>query len=173
MKKIFCLTLAALALAIGSLGTLAAQNIVPAERNLKAGQAFLEKNAVKPGITVTPSGLQYKVVAPGSGASPTPEDIVTIHYTIRHVTYDVIDSSQERGKPMESPLTDLVKGVQEGLQLMKTGAIYTLYFPAELGYGEQGFSGTIGPNEALIFEVQLVSFKKAPVEKAGKRSSKK
>lgn len=136
----------------------------PQERNRRLGEAFLAANKEKAGVNVTPSGLQYRVVAEGKGARPTPFSEVTIHYTIRHINYSVIDSSSERGEPMTSPLSGFVAGVGEGLQLMPVGSIYTFYFPAELGYGDNG-NASVGPGETLIFEVQLLGITAAPGEK--------
>ncbi|GAB5466085.1 MAG: FKBP-type peptidyl-prolyl cis-trans isomerase [Candidatus Kapaibacteriales bacterium] len=124
--------------------------------NLEKGQKFLEENAKKDGIMVTESGLQYKVITEGTGASPDSNDRVKVHYTGKLIDGKVFDSSIERGEPVEFAANRVIPGWKEGLQLMKTGAKYMFYIPAEIGYGEMGAGQDIGPNETLIFEVELL-----------------
>lgn len=129
-----------------------------AEENLKAGQIFLEKNAKRKGITVTESGLQYEVIKEGEGAKPTATSTVEVHYHGTTIDGNVFDSSIERGESIEFPLNGVIKGWTEGLQLMNVGAKYKLYIPSDLAYGERGGAGgSIQPNSALIFEVELIS----------------
>lgn len=130
-----------------------------AERNLKKGKEFLDANKAKEGIKTTESGLQYKVVQEGSGEKPTAEDTVTVNYRGTTLDGTEFDSSYKRNKPATFPLKGVIKGWTEGLQLMKTGAKYEFYIPAELAYGERGNRG-IEPNSTLIFEVELISFTK-------------
>jgi FKBP-type peptidyl-prolyl cis-trans isomerase len=125
--------------------------------NLKAGLAYLEKNKKKPGVKTTASGLQYEVIKEGSGAKPKATDTVTVHYMGKLISGKVFDSSIARGQPATFALNGVIKGWTEGLQLMGVGAKYRLYLPSELGYGASGAGEDIGPNEVLIFEVELIS----------------
>lgn len=127
--------------------------------NLKQSQEFLEENKARDGVQVTDSGLQYEVLTEGEGASPTDSDTVVVHYEGSLVDGTVFDSSYERGSPAELPLNGVIEGWQEGLQLMSEGAKYKFYVPAELAYGEGGAGNRIGPNEALVFEVELLEVK--------------
>ena len=136
---------------------MAAEGQKEASENLEKGQAFLEENATKEGITTTESGLQYEVLKEGEGAAPTAEDEVTVHYHGTTIDGTVFDSSVERGEPATFPLNGVIRGWTEGLQLMKTGAKYKFYIPSDLAYGAQRRSEEIGPNETLIFEVELLS----------------
>lgn len=123
--------------------------------NLEKGKAFLASNKDKEGVKTTDSGLQYKVNEAGSGKSPKVEDTVSVHYTGTLIDGTVFDSSVQRGQPAEFQLNRVIKGWTEGLQLMKEGGKSTFYIPSELAYGAGG-SGKIGPNETLIFEVELL-----------------
>lgn len=131
---------------------------VVAEANLKEAQAFLENNAKKEGVKVTESGLQYEVLqaAPEDAASPKEDDVVQVHYHGTLTDGTVFDSSVERGQPVSFPVKGVIDGWVEALQLMKVGDKFKLYIPPELGYGEGGTSGKIGPNAALIFDVELL-----------------
>ncbi len=125
--------------------------------NAGKAAAYLEKNAKKQGVKVTDSGLQYQVIEEGAGESPKASDTVTVHYTGKLIDGTVFDSSVERGEPATFQLNQVIPGWTEGVQLMKPGAKYRLYIPPELGYGERGSGGgAIGPNEALIFDVELI-----------------
>ena len=130
-----------------------------AEKNLKAGEAFLAANAKKDGVKTTASGLQYKVIKAGTGASPKPTDTVKVHYTGKMVDGTVFDSSVERGTPATFPVKGVIPGWTEALQLMKVGDKWQLVIPAKLAYGEDG-PGPIGPNSTLIFEVELLGIEK-------------
>lgn len=132
-----------------------------AELNIKASKEFLEKNAKEPGVMQTASGLQYKINVAGTGIQPTDKDTVEVHYTGKLIDGTVFDSSVERGQTVSFPLGNVIKGWTEGLQLMKEGGKYTFYIPSELGYGDRGAGGVIGPNQALIFDVELIKVKKA------------
>lgn len=105
----------------------------------------------------TATGIKYVVVKDGTGASPKASDSVTVHYTGKLTDGTVFDSSISRGEPATFPLTQVIPGWTEGLQLMKTGGKTIFYIPSNLGYGEQGVPGTIPPNSPLIFEVELLS----------------
>lgn len=134
---------------------------VQGKANIEKGKTFLDQNAKKAGVTVTASGLQYEVIQEGTGAKPTAEDKVKVHYTGTLIDGTKFDSSVDRGEPITFPLGNVIKGWIEGLQLMSVGSKYKLYIPSELGYGAQGSGGgQIGPNEVLIFEVELLGIEK-------------
>ncbi len=133
----------------------------PAEKNLAAGDAFLEKNKTKPGVVTLADGLQYKVITKGTGPKPTSNDVVTVHYAGTLINGKEFDSSYKRGEPISFPVTGVIPGWVEALQLMPVGSTWELYIPANLAYGEQGAPPAIGPNETLIFKVNLISVKPA------------
>ncbi len=132
-----------------------------ADRNQKEGDAFLAANAKKPGVKTLPSGLQYLVIKEGTGKRPAATDAVTVHYrgTLIDGTTE-FDSSYKRGQPATFPLNQVIKGWTEGVQLMKEGAKYKFFIPPHLAYGPRGAGNIIGPNETLIFEVELLSVQK-------------
>lgn len=145
-----------------------------AEDNLKKGQAFLEDNKKKEGVVVLPSGLQYKVVKEGTGKIPTAEDKVTTHYRGTLINGTEFDSSYSRGQPSSFPVKGVIKGWTEALQLMKEGSKWQLFVPASLAYGEQGvLGGKIGPNETLIFDIELISIDAADKSSPKLESPKK
>jgi len=125
--------------------------------NIEIGKNFLAQNKTLPGVTETPSGLQIKVIQEGTGKSPVATDVVRCHYRGKLINGDVFDSSYERGQPAEFELQGVISGWTEGLQLMKEGGKYELYIPSELAYGDQGAGQVIGPNETLIFEIELLN----------------
>ena len=127
----------------------------PAE-NKAAGEKFLTENAQKAGVVTTASGLQYLVFSEGSGASPKATDNVTVHYKGTTIDGEEFDSSYSRGEPATFPLNRVIAGWTEGLQLMKEGSKYRFFIPANLAYGERGAGRAIGPNAALIFDVELI-----------------
>ncbi|HFD88217.1 MAG TPA: FKBP-type peptidyl-prolyl cis-trans isomerase [Gammaproteobacteria bacterium] len=126
------------------------------ETNASAGKAFMEKNLKADGVKKTASGLQYKIIKEGSGKKPGPTSEVTVNYEGRHLNGEVFDSSYKRNKPISFRLNRVIKGWTEGLQLMKEGAHYQLFIPPELGYGRRGAGAAIGPQETLIFDVELL-----------------
>jgi FKBP-type peptidyl-prolyl cis-trans isomerase FklB len=128
-----------------------------AARNLAAAKAYLAENAKKEGVTTLPSGLQYEVLTVGTGAKPTVDDTVTTHYTGTLIDGTVFDSSVERGTPASFPVNGVIPGWVEALQLMPVGSKWRLVIPPELAYQERGAGNRIGPNEALIFTVELLS----------------
>ena len=130
-----------------------------AEKNLKAGETYLAANAKKDGVKTTASGLQYKVIKTGAGASPKTTDTVKVHYHGTLIDGTVFDSSVQRGEPVTFPVNGVIPGWTEALKLMKVGDKWQLFIPAKLAYGEQG-PGPIGPNSALIFEVELLGIEK-------------
>ena len=126
--------------------------------NLKAGQEFLAANGKKEGIVTTDSGLQYEILETGDGTKPTTEDKITAHYHGTLIDGTIFDSSVDRGEPASFPVSGVIKGWTEALQLMSVGSKWKLYLPSELAYGANPRpGGPIGPNAALIFEVQLLS----------------
>lgn len=124
--------------------------------NLEKGAAFLEENKAKDGVVTLPSGLQYKVIQEGNGAQPGPTDKVKTHYRGTTLDGNEFDSSYKRGEPSTFGLNRVIKGWTEGIQLMKEGAKYEFYIPANLAYGQRGNGNSIPPNSTLIFEVELI-----------------
>lgn len=124
-----------------------------------AGEKFLAENAKKPGVTVLPSGLQYKILKDGTGASPTRKSSVTTHYRGTLINGQEFDSSIARNEPATFGVTQVIAGWTEALQLMKVGSKWELYLPSQLAYGPRGAGGDIGPNEALIFQVELLAIR--------------
>ena len=126
--------------------------------SLKAtGDKFLAENGKKPGVTTTASGLQYEVIKEGSGAKPTVESVVSVNYKGSLLSGKVFDESQPNS-PVEFPVGQVIPGWIEGIPLMTVGSKYKFYIPGELGYGPQGNpQGGIGPNEVLVFEVELLA----------------
>jgi FKBP-type peptidyl-prolyl cis-trans isomerase FklB len=137
------------------------------KKNLEAGQAFLEANKKKEGVIALPSGLQYKIITDGKGKQPKSTDTVVAHYRGTLTNGTEFDSSYKRNEPATFPVTGVIKGWQEVLPLMKEGAKWQVYIPTELAYGTRGAGSIIGPNEALIFDIELVSIKS---ETEGKES---
>lgn len=133
---------------------------VAAEAAREMGAAFLATNAQREGVTVLPSGLQYEVIEPGTGAKPQASDRVTVHYRGSLPDGTVFDSSYDRGEPATFPVGGVIPGFREGLQLMQEGAKYRLFIPAELGYGDRG-AGAIPPGSVLVFEMELVKVEAA------------
>lgn len=125
--------------------------------NKQAENDYLAENSKKPGISVTPSGLQYEVISEGSGEKPTAEDYVQVHYEGTLTSGVVFDSSYNRGVPAEFPLGGVIPGWTEGLQLMSVGSKYRFYIPSDLGYGPQGAGQMIPPYSTLIFDVELLA----------------
>mgnify|MGYP000432671953 CR=1 FL=1 len=125
-------------------------------------QAYLVENAKKEGVKTTESGLQYRVVTEGDGAIPTAEDTVIVHYKGTLLDGTVFDSSYDRGEPATFPVTRVIAGWVETLQLMKEGAKWEIVLPADIAYGPQGAGpgSPIGPNETLIFEIELIAITK-------------
>jgi FKBP-type peptidyl-prolyl cis-trans isomerase FklB len=129
-----------------------------AEANLKAGQDFLEKNKQRAEVTALPSGLQYEVLTEGTGEKPLASNKVTCHYHGTLIDGTVFDSSVKRGQPATFPLSMVIKGWTEGLQLMPVGSKWRFFIPPHLAYGERQTGSHIGPNSTLIFDVELISF---------------
>ena len=128
------------------------------ESNRVAGEEFLAENATKEGVTVTASGLQYEVLLAGGteGALPTPANRVSIQYRGTLIDGTEFDSSYSRGQPATFPVTGVIPGFSEGLQLMTVGSHYRFVIPSDMAYGPQGSGPDIGPNATLIFEIELI-----------------
>jgi FKBP-type peptidyl-prolyl cis-trans isomerase len=128
--------------------------------NKTAGAAFLAANKSKPGVVTLPSGLQYKILTPGTGPKPSATDTVVCNYRGTLVNGTEFDSSFKRGEPATFPVSGVIKGWTEALQLMAVGSKWQLFIPPDMAYGERGTpGGPIGPNSTLIFEVELISIK--------------
>jgi FKBP-type peptidyl-prolyl cis-trans isomerase FklB len=123
------------------------------------GEAYLAANAKKDGVKTLPSGLQYRVVKEGTGATPKATDTVTVHYRGKLVDGTEFDSSYSRNEPATFPVNGVIPGWTEALQLMKVGSQWELCIPANLAYGERGAGGRIPANAALVFEVELIGIK--------------
>jgi FKBP-type peptidyl-prolyl cis-trans isomerase FklB len=131
------------------------------EKNAAEGKKFLDENKKKEGVKSTASGLQYKVIKDGNGQQPKASDTVTVDYRGTLIDGTEFDSSYKRGQPATFPLNGVIKGWTEGLQLMKTGAKYQFFIPADLAYGARQMGPDIPPNSTLIFEVELKSVQAA------------
>lgn len=132
-------------------------NATTPEENKIAGEKFLAENAKKPNIKTTASGLQYEELQAGTGTvAPKPTDNVTVHYKGTTIDGKEFDSSYGRSTPATFPLNRVIPGWTEGVQLMKEGAKFRFYIPAELAYGSRGAGAAIAPNSALIFDVELI-----------------
>ena len=129
------------------------------QKNKKEGEAFLAENKKKEGVQTTTSGLQYKVLKTGTGATPTKNDVVTTNYRGTLLDGTEFDSSYARGQPASFPVGGVIKGWTEALQLMKVGDKWRLFIPAELAYGERGAGDDIPPNATLIFDIELLDVK--------------
>ena len=132
------------------------ENKAKVKINEEAGAAYLAKNKEREGVHVTSSGLQYEVLKEGNGKQPSANDSVTVHYTGKLLDGTVFDSSVERGEPATFGVTQVIPGWIEALQLMKEGAQWRLHIPSNLAYGPAGAGNVIGPNETLIFDVELI-----------------
>ena len=146
------LTLAAMATLFFTYNTMA-------QSALQTGQAFLAENATQPGVKQTSSGLQYVIINPGEGRSPKATDSVKVNYRGTLLNGTEFDSSYKRNEPIEFPLNGVIKGWTEGLQLIKEGGKIKLFIPSNLAYGPRGAGGAIGPDETLIFEVELLKIR--------------
>ena len=129
------------------------------EKNKKDGEVFLAENKKKDGVVTLPSGLQYKVLTMGNGKKPTANDKVTVNYRGTLVDGTEFDNSYKRGEPAVFPVSGVIKGLSEALQLMPVGSKWQVVIPADIAYGEQGAGGQIAPNAVLIFELELMGIK--------------
>ena len=125
----------------------------------KAGKKFLEDNAKREGVKTTASGLQYEIVTKAEGAQPKATDVVSVHYEGRLTDGKVFDSSIQRGSPIDLPVSGVIPGWVEALQLMHVGEKAKLYIPSELAYGAQSPSPAIPANSVLVFDLELIAIK--------------
>lgn len=132
-----------------------------AEKNLSEGQKFLAENKKRKDVVSLPSGLQYRIIKEGRGDSPKATDTVKTNYIGKLIDGKKFDSSYDRGEPAQFAVNAVIPGWTEALQLMKPGAKWELFIPANLAYGEQGIGSVIGPNSTLIFEVELMGVEKS------------
>ena len=130
-----------------------------AETGQSRGEAFQVEYSQRQGVVATASGLQYRVIETGEGRSPGPADTVVVHYVGQLIDGTEFDSSRGRGTPATFSLGGIIPGWQEALQLMREGDIWEVVIPSELAYGAQGAGASIGPNETLVFEIELISVK--------------
>lgn len=130
------------------------------DKNKKEGEAFLAENKSKEGVKTTASGLQYKVISSGNGATPKATDKVKVNYRGTLINGTEFDNSYKRGEPLVFNVNSVIKGWTEALQLMKVGDKWQVFIPSELAYGEQGAGQTIPPNSTLIFDVELLGIEK-------------
>lgn len=131
----------------------------PAEKNLTVGKSFLEQNKKQANIRILPSGLQYKVIKDGAGSPPGPTDFVIVNYRGTLISGTEFDSSYTRQSPTTLAVNAVIPGWSEALQLMTPGSKWTLYIPPHLAYGKNGAGKFIGPNETLIFDIELLAVK--------------
>jgi FKBP-type peptidyl-prolyl cis-trans isomerase FklB len=131
-----------------------------AEGNLAASRRFLEENKSKEGVQVLPGGVQYKVLRSGDGPKPTLKDTVVVHYRGTLIDGKEFDSSYARGEPATIPLANVIKGWQDAVTSMPVGSRWEVYVPPQLAYGDKGAGPVIGPNAALIFEIELIEISK-------------
>lgn len=137
------------------------EQLVRANLTLEVGKQFLRNNAKEEGVVTTDSGLQYKIIIPGTGDIPTETDTVVTHYRGTLIDGSEFDSSYKRNKPATFPVKGVIKGWTEALQLMKVGAKWQLFIPSDLAYGKTKRSELILPNTTLIFELELIGIKPA------------
>ncbi len=156
MRKISQLIFAVFIIILG-INMFSMANAKSAEENKAEGAAFLAENTKKQGINTTTSGLQYEVLTLGEGGKPSSTDNVTVHYEGKTLDGKIFDSSYKRGTPASFPLNRVIAGWTEGVQLMPEGSKYRFFIPSDLAYGERGAGADIGPNAALIFDVELIA----------------
>ena len=130
-----------------------------AETEQSHEEAFQVEYSQRQGVVATASGLQYRVIETGEGRSPGPADTVVVHYVGRLIDGTEFDSSRDRGTPATFSLGGIIPGWQEALQLMHEGDVWEVVIPSELAYGDRGAGTSIGPNETLVFEIELISVK--------------
>ena len=143
------------------------------DANKKEGEAFLAANKGKEGVVILPSGLQYKILKEGAGPKPTASDSVVCNYRGTLINGAEFDSSYKRGQPATFPVSGVIKGWTEALQLMAVGSKWQLFIPSELAYGERGAGADIGPSSTLIFEVELLSIEDKSKDKSPDKGEEK
>jgi len=126
------------------------------EKSKEEGKKWLEENAKKPGVVVTPSGMQYQVITSGTGISPVDGNLVIINYEGKFISGEIFDGTKGSGQPITHPVNEFVKGFSEALKMMKEGDKWNVFIPQELGYGPGGYQGFIPPYSTIIFEIELI-----------------
>jgi FKBP-type peptidyl-prolyl cis-trans isomerase len=147
-------------------GTIASPQTDPqtqsqSEKNKIDGDIYLANNSNQPGVLALPDGLQYKILVDGTGATPTPNDTITINYRGTFIDGVEFDSSYKRGQPAQFPVGGLIHGLMETFTKMRVGSKWQVFIPSQLAYGEKG-RASIPPNSVLIFEVELLSTQTPP-----------
>lgn len=137
--------------------TVAKQQTDTVAANRKAGNVFLAENKKKEDVIESPSGLQYKIIKAGEGSKPMAGSNVTVHYKGTLINGAVFDSSYDRGEPATLSLSQVIKGWQEAIPMMKTGSKWQIYVPSKLAYGDRSAGQLIGPASTLIFDIELIS----------------
>jgi len=137
--------------------TISKQQSAAISANQKAGDAFLAENKKKEGVIESPTGLQYKIIKEGAGVKPAAGSSVTVHYKGTLIDGTVFDSSYDRGEPATLSLTQVIKGWQEVVPMMKTGSKWQIYVPSKLAYGDRAASDLIGPGSTLVFDIELIA----------------
>jgi FKBP-type peptidyl-prolyl cis-trans isomerase FklB len=135
------------------------QETLVSGNNIEEGNLFLAENKKRKGVVSLPSGLQYEIIRPGTGPMPKADDTVETNYEGKLINGTVFDSSYKRGKPATFLVNGVIKGWTEALLLMKTGAKWKLYIPADLAYGSRSAGPVIGPGSTLIFDIELLEIK--------------
>jgi len=135
------------------------ERMAQAQKAKLEGDQFLLKNKSKPGVVTLDNGLQYRVIEAGSGVKPTASNSVVAHYSGTLVNGTEFDSSYKRGQPATFPVNGVIQGWQQILPMMATGSTWEVFIPSNLAYGERGAGGSIGPNETLIFKIELIEVK--------------
>jgi FKBP-type peptidyl-prolyl cis-trans isomerase FklB len=155
-----CLGCASAYAADNQTGQMKPDNTAQVSSGQLTGEAYLAANKKKPGVVTLPDGLQYKVITQGKGNFPGDSDTVTVDYSGTLIDGTEFDSSYKRGTPATFPVQGVIAGWTEALKLMRAGSTWMLYIPPALAYGSQGAPPSIGPNETLIFKVNLIDIKK-------------
>jgi len=143
-----------------AIGKMSHTRQIVALENQQAGQKFLDENKSKPGVILLPDGLQYRVIKSGTGPKPTDEDTISANYRGTLIDGTEFDSTYKRNQPATFKMRGTIAGWREALKLMPVGSKWEIYLPAELAYSKQSVGNTIGPNAALIFEIELLSIEK-------------
>jgi len=137
-----------------------AEHEAQAKVNKQAGEKYLAENKKKKGVKVTKDGIQYEIIKEGKGEKPKATDTVTVNYTGKLINGKVFDSSVTRGHPASFQVNGVIKGWTEILQMMPVGSKWHVVIPSDLAYGPRGAGGVIGPDEVLVFDIELISIKK-------------
>jgi len=145
---------------------------VASKKNQEEADKFFKENKDKPGVKTLESGLQYKVIKEGTGPKAGADDSVTVKYTGTLLNGKTFDSTKDRGKPATFAVGTTIPGMSEALQMMPTGSEWKLFIPSDLAYGAQGAGSAIGPNQALVFDVTVISVEKAKKEAVSKKKKK-